>query len=157
MEDIAVKVVEIDQRSKSNTHRLDKVEERQDNLDKLVSSVSALANEQEHIKEDVTEIKTDVKSLTERPGKRWDSIVGGHHHRRGELHRRLGAQGRDMTTRQARTAWVIQPSGLFVWPPTRSIGSWVAGGHLCFCVQSSHPIIAVCNCLCKFKCSCEQS
>ena len=50
MEDIAVKVAEIDQRSKSNTHRLDKVEERQDNLDKLVSSVSALANEQEHIK-----------------------------------------------------------------------------------------------------------
>ena len=46
MEDIAVKVTEIDQRSKSNTHRLDKVEERQDNLDKLVSSVSALANEQ---------------------------------------------------------------------------------------------------------------
>ena len=76
MEDIAVKVVEIDQRSKSNTHRLDKVEERQDNLDKLVSSVSALANEQEHIKEDVTEIKTDVKRLTELPGKRWDSIVG---------------------------------------------------------------------------------
>ena len=76
MEDIAVKVTEIDQRSKSNTHRLDKVEERQDNLDKLVSSVSALANEQEHIKEDVTEITTDVKSLTERPGKRWDSIVG---------------------------------------------------------------------------------
>ena len=76
MEDIAVKVTEIDQRSKSNTHRLDKVEERQDNLDKLVSSVSALANEQEHIKEDVTEIKTDVKSLTERPEKRWDSIVG---------------------------------------------------------------------------------
>ena len=75
MEDIAVKVVEIDQRSKSNTHRLDKVEERQDNLDKLVSSVSALANEQEHIKEDVTEIKTDVKALTEKPAKRWDGIV----------------------------------------------------------------------------------
>ena len=35
-EDIAVKVAEIEQRSKSNTHRLDKVEERQDNLDKLV-------------------------------------------------------------------------------------------------------------------------
>ena len=28
-EDIAVKVAEIEQRSKSNTHRLDKVEERQ--------------------------------------------------------------------------------------------------------------------------------
>lgn len=74
-EDIAVKLAEIDQRAKSNTHRLDKVEERQDNLDKLVSSVAMLANEQERIKDDVTEIKTDVKTLTERPAKRWDGIV----------------------------------------------------------------------------------
>ena len=74
-EDIAVRVAEIDQRAKSKTHRLDKVEERQDNLDKLVSSVAMLANEQERIKDDVTEIKTDVKTLTERPAKRWDGIV----------------------------------------------------------------------------------
>ena len=51
------------------------MEERQDNLDKLVSSVAMLANEQERIKDDVTEIKTDVKTLTERPAKRWDGIV----------------------------------------------------------------------------------
>lgn len=76
MEDMAVKVAEVEQRSKSNTHRLDKIEERQDNLDRLVSSVAALANEQEHIKDDVTEIKTDVKSLTEKPAKRWDAVVG---------------------------------------------------------------------------------
>ena len=69
-EDIAVKVAEIDQRAKSNTHRIDKVD-----LDKLVSSVAMLANEQERIKDDVTEIKTDVKTLTERPAKRWDGIV----------------------------------------------------------------------------------
>ena len=75
-EDIAVKVAEIEQRSKSNTHRLDKVEERQDNLDKLVSSVEVLATRQETVETDVKEIKTDVKSLTERPGKRWDIIVG---------------------------------------------------------------------------------
>lgn len=73
---MAVKVAEVEQRSKSNTHRLDKIEERQDNLDRLVSSVAALANEQEHIKDDVTEIKTDVKSLTEKPAKRWDAVVG---------------------------------------------------------------------------------
>lgn len=76
MEDMAVKVAEVEQRSKSNTHRLDKIEERQDNLDSLVSSVAALANEQEHIKDDVTEIKTDVKSLTEKPAKHWDAVVG---------------------------------------------------------------------------------
>ncbi len=74
-EDLAVRVAEIDQRSKSNTHRLDKMELRQDNLDKLVASVTALANEQEHIKADVTEIKADVKSLTEKPGKRWEAVV----------------------------------------------------------------------------------
>jgi hypothetical protein len=61
--------------SKSNSHRLDKVEERQDNLDKLVSSVSAMAKEQENIKDDVTEIKTDVKALTEKPAKKWDGMV----------------------------------------------------------------------------------
>ena len=75
MEDIAVKVTEVDQRAKSNAHRIDKLEERQDNLDRLVSSVATLATEQEHIKDDVTEIKTDVKALTEKPAKRWESVV----------------------------------------------------------------------------------
>lgn len=75
MEDIAVRVTEVDQRTKSNTHRIDKLEERQDNLDRLVASVSLLASEQEHIKDDVTEIKADVKALTEKPGKRWDAVV----------------------------------------------------------------------------------
>ena len=74
-EDIAVKVAEIDQRSKSNPHRLDKVVERQDNLDKLVSSVAVLATRQETVETDVKEIKTDVKALTEKPAKRWDGIV----------------------------------------------------------------------------------
>ena len=74
-EDIAVKVAEIEQRSKSNTHRLDKVEERQDNPDKLVSSVEVLATRQETVETDVKEIKSDVKALTERPANRWDGIV----------------------------------------------------------------------------------
>lgn len=69
------RLTEVEARSKTNTDRLDHLEERQDNLDKLVSSVAAMANEQEHIKSDVTEIKSDVKMLTEKPGKRWDNIV----------------------------------------------------------------------------------
>lgn len=69
------KLIEVDARSKSNTHRLDEVEGRQDNLDKLVSSVATLANEQEHINSDVKEIKADVKALAAKPGKRWDSLV----------------------------------------------------------------------------------
>lgn len=75
LDELTAKAVELEQRGKSNTHRLDKMEARQDDLDKLVSSVAALANEQEHIKDDVTEIKSDVKSLTERPAKRWDGVI----------------------------------------------------------------------------------
>ena len=69
------RLTEVEQRCKSNTHRLDKVEERQDNLDALVATVATMANEQEHIKDDVTEIKSDVKTLTCKPGKRWDEMV----------------------------------------------------------------------------------
>lgn len=73
--EMLAKLTEVEQRSKSNTHRLDKVEERQGNLDALVTSVATLATEQEHIKEDVTEIKCDVKTLTTKSAKRWDELV----------------------------------------------------------------------------------
>lgn len=75
-EEIAAKLSEVEQRGKSNTHRLDKVEERQDNLDKLVSTVACMATEQEDIKSDVTEIKGDVKALTAAPAQHWDNLVG---------------------------------------------------------------------------------
>ena len=73
--EFAEKLATVDSRSKSNTKRLDDIEHRQDELDKLVASVSALANEQTHIKEDVQTIKADVKTLTSLPGKRWNNMV----------------------------------------------------------------------------------
>lgn len=75
MDELKIKLAEVEQREKSNTHRIDKIEERQDNLEKLTDTISVLANEQEHIKSDVGEIKTDVKTLTEKPAKRWDATV----------------------------------------------------------------------------------
>ena len=75
MQDVAEKLVSLEQREKSNTHRIDKLEERQDNLEKLTDTISVLANEQEHIKSDVGEIKADVKTLTDKPGKRWDAMI----------------------------------------------------------------------------------
>lgn len=65
----------VEDRAKSNTHRLEEVERRQDNLDELVASVAVFAKEQEHIQQDVQEIKADVKALTDKPGKRWDGLV----------------------------------------------------------------------------------
>lgn len=69
------RLTEVEDRSKSNTHRLDELEKRQDNLDDLVSTVKVLAVREEAVENDVKEIKSDVKSLTSKPAKRWESLV----------------------------------------------------------------------------------
>ena len=69
------RLTEVEERSKSNTHRLDDVEKRQNNLDELVGTVKALAVREENVESDVKEIKNDVKSLTSKPGQRWENMV----------------------------------------------------------------------------------
>lgn len=69
------RLTEVEERSKSNAHRLDDVEKRQDNLDKLVSTVEVLAVREKNVENDVKEIKSDVKSLASKPAKRWDDLV----------------------------------------------------------------------------------
>lgn len=69
------RLTEVEDRSKSNSHRLDEMEKRQDNLDDLVSTVKVLADREERVEDDVKEIKNDVKSIKDKPGKRWDAIV----------------------------------------------------------------------------------
>lgn len=65
----------VEERSKSNTRRIDDLEKRQDNLDDLVSTVKVLVLREENVEKDVKEIKTDVKNLAEKPAKRWDGLV----------------------------------------------------------------------------------
>ena len=69
------RLTEVEERSKSNTYRLAEVEKRQDNLDDLVSTVKVLAVREENVENNVKEIKSDVKSLTGKPAKRWDNLV----------------------------------------------------------------------------------
>lgn len=69
------RLTEIEERSKSNTYRIDKLEERQNNLDDLVGTVKALAVREENVENDVKEIKSDVKTLTNKPAERWEDIV----------------------------------------------------------------------------------
>ena len=60
---------------KSAHHRIDDVEKKQDNLADLVSSVKVVADRQARVEDDVSEIKTDVKELKEKPTKRYETIV----------------------------------------------------------------------------------
>ena len=65
----------VEERAKSNSHRLDEMEKRQDNLDELVGTVKVLAVREENVENDVKEIKNDVKLLTNKSGQRWDNLV----------------------------------------------------------------------------------
>ena len=71
----AEKLAEVEARSKSNTKRIDDMEKRQDNLDELVGTVKVLAVREETVENTVKEIKADVKTLAEKPAKRWDGLV----------------------------------------------------------------------------------
>jgi hypothetical protein len=69
------RLTQVEDRSKSNAHRLDDVERRQDNLDELVGTVKALVVREENVETVVQEIKTDVKTLTGKPAQRWENLV----------------------------------------------------------------------------------
>jgi hypothetical protein len=69
------RLTEVEDRAESNQRRIAKLEERQDNLDELVGTVKVLAVREENVESDVKEIKKDVKSLTDKPGQRWEALI----------------------------------------------------------------------------------
>ena len=71
-QEISVKLTETEQRAKSNTHRIEKLEQQQKDLNKLVTAVEVLAS---RVETDVKEIKADVKTITQKGGKRWDAMI----------------------------------------------------------------------------------
>lgn len=81
-EEQAVKIAEVEHRAKSNTRRIDKLEQANEALNSLATSVELLVAEQRHQTEAMLEIKSDVsaldmkvETLEKKPAKRWDSIV----------------------------------------------------------------------------------
>ena len=65
----------VEDRSKSNSHRLKILEQRQEDMTQLVTSVAAIAQKQRDMDDDVQEIKLEVKAINMKPAKRWESIV----------------------------------------------------------------------------------
>lgn len=71
----AERLAQVGELAENNARRLDDVEKRQDNLDELVGTVKVLAVREKQVESDVKEIKNDVKSLTSKPGQRWESLI----------------------------------------------------------------------------------
>lgn len=69
------RMTETEQRSKSNTKRLDVVEKWQADFGDLISTVKVLADREARVEKDVGEIKETVQEIKAKPGKRWEGIV----------------------------------------------------------------------------------
>lgn len=68
-------LVECDQRSKSNTKRIDKLEANYEALNKLTTSVEVLATKVDTMNANLNEVRDKVDEQTAKPGKRWEAIV----------------------------------------------------------------------------------
>ena len=75
IEELAIKQADTDARCRSNTHRIDELAKNQEALVELTTSVRVLATQQATIETSLSEIKTGLQTLKDKPGKRWEAIV----------------------------------------------------------------------------------
>lgn len=76
MNDEQIKMlVEADQRSKSNTHRLDKLEEQWEVLNKLAVSVEKMGINLATMDKTIQKLDAKVEEQEQKPGKRWEALV----------------------------------------------------------------------------------
>lgn len=69
------RLIEVEQREKSNTKRLDSLEPKVEDIHELTSSVKVLATEMKRMREDQMSMDERIKSLEDKPSKRFDSII----------------------------------------------------------------------------------
>lgn len=72
----------VEERSKSNTHRLDKLEESTAAITRLATSMEVMAERQQHCNESVdtlgdkvSTLDGKVTALEQKPAKRWDGMA----------------------------------------------------------------------------------
>lgn len=65
----------VEQRAKSNTHRLDKLEEANRILNRLATSMEVMAQRQEQVADTVEKLDSKVTALENKPAKRWEGLA----------------------------------------------------------------------------------
>ena len=71
---IAAKLAELDSRSKSNTKRLDRLEQVADNLNSMASSMSVMAEKMKSIGNTVDKLDGKVEALEAKPAKKYENL-----------------------------------------------------------------------------------
>lgn len=70
--DYVKKLVEVEARSKSNTHRIDKLEELTNTIQKLAITMNNTVNEIKYMREDVTSLDDRLEKIENEPVKRFN-------------------------------------------------------------------------------------
>ena len=74
-QEMAVKLTEVEARSKSNTHRIERLEKNTDALNKLATAVEVMATKQDTMAETLERLDGKVEAIEQKPAKRWDGMV----------------------------------------------------------------------------------
>ena len=74
-EELAIKLTEVDSRSKSNTHRINELSGEIEAVNRLARAVEVMATKQDTMSDTLTRLDGRVETLEAKPAKRWDSIV----------------------------------------------------------------------------------
>ena len=69
------RLTQVEQRSKSNTHRLEKLEASTEAISRLATSMEVMASKQEQVAETVEKLDGKVTAMEEKPAKRVDNLV----------------------------------------------------------------------------------
>ena len=64
-----------DERYNCLSQRVEAIEKRQKDMEDLIASVAVLAQRMGTVENNVSEIRGNVRTLMEKPGKRWDSVI----------------------------------------------------------------------------------
>ena len=73
--EFAQHLAEIDARSKSNTKRLDRLEELTETVHELATTMKLMADKQERTAKTVERLDTKLSAIEQEPAKRWKAVV----------------------------------------------------------------------------------
>lgn len=69
------RLTEVESRSKSNTKRIDKLEEQTEAINRLATSMAVMAEKQDETTNIVTKLDDKVTAIEQKPAKRWEALV----------------------------------------------------------------------------------
>ena len=69
------RLADVENRTKSNKRRIEKLEESTEAINKLATSVQVMATKQDGMADTLERLDTKVELIEAKPGKRWENIV----------------------------------------------------------------------------------